>query len=493
MENKYTLENAQNYILNNKHSVDNTYKPKLHFTAEIGWINDPNGFSKYNDEYHLFYQYHPYSSTWGPMHWGHATSKDGVTWDHQPVALAPEDDIDNIGCFSGSAMEVNGEHVLIYTGVVNYNDDKDDIRQRQCIAYGDGITYNKKGHFIIKEESLPDNLVFRDFRDPKLFKHNDDFYCICGSKTTDKKGCLTLHKSKDLENWEFKSIMFTSDEANDGSTECPDFFQYDDKYILITSPQFKQVEEDRYFNLHSCTYSIGDMNFENGVFKEEYTGLIDYGFDYYAPQTLLDTDGRRIMISWLQMWDRTMPPNVQNHNWAGAMSIPREIKFVCNELFQSPIKELENYRTDEVVINEKIIGEYYNENLYGRYLDVEIEFYPQENSKFGIKFFVGDNEETVFYFDNKENRITFDRTNGGVLIEGNPKEVQGASVRHVNLELGEKVTARFIVDNTCIEAFLENGIRTMAGNVYSKETSNKVVIFSDKELEIKVKKYTLDV
>ena len=106
MNENYTLDKANEYIKNN--SINKKYYPEINFAAPIGWINDPNGVSLYNDELHLFYQHYPYESVWGPMHWGHAKSKDGLNWEHLPVAITPDKDYDKDGCFSGSAIEKDG-------------------------------------------------------------------------------------------------------------------------------------------------------------------------------------------------------------------------------------------------------------------------------------------------------------------------------------------------------------------------------------------------
>ena len=120
--------------------------PQFHVTGEIGWINDPNGFSVYKDEYHLFFQYHPYDVKWGPMHWGHVKTKDFIHWERLPVALAPDEEYDKDGCFSGSAIELpDGRHLLMYTGVRNERreDGKMEFFQTQFIAVGDGVDYEK--------------------------------------------------------------------------------------------------------------------------------------------------------------------------------------------------------------------------------------------------------------------------------------------------------------------------------------------------------------
>jgi len=115
-------------------------RPVYHFATPGGWCNDPNGFSQFENKVHLFYQYHPYSTKWGPMHWGHVTSSDMLHWELQPIALAPETDGDSKGCFSGTAMDDGGKHLIAYTGVSNNG--KSDI-QNQCVAIGDGTVYKR--------------------------------------------------------------------------------------------------------------------------------------------------------------------------------------------------------------------------------------------------------------------------------------------------------------------------------------------------------------
>lgn len=125
-----------------QNEIDKNERPLFHVTPPVGWMNDPNGFSVYNGKVHLFYQYHPYSTEWGPMHWGHQVSVDLIRWEQLPVAIAPDTIYDAEGCFSGTAIEKDGEHVLIYTSVMK-NPDGDGVLQNQSIAVGDGVTYKK--------------------------------------------------------------------------------------------------------------------------------------------------------------------------------------------------------------------------------------------------------------------------------------------------------------------------------------------------------------
>ena len=163
------LLKANEFIEKNAQTVNQEYRNKFHLMAPIGWMNDPNGFVYYQEEYHLFYQYYPYDSIWGPMHWGHAKSKDLIHWEHLPVALAPGESYDKEGCFSGSAIEKDGKLYLIYTG---HNVVEGQVRQVQCLAVSeDGIHFEKyAGNPIIAEDHLASVATTEDFRDPKVFQ-----------------------------------------------------------------------------------------------------------------------------------------------------------------------------------------------------------------------------------------------------------------------------------------------------------------------------------
>ena len=118
------IQAANDFIQKKSVEVDSTYRHEYHVMAPIGWINDPNGFVYFKGEYHLFFQHYPYDSVWGPMHWGHAKSKDLVHWEALPVALAPSEEYDQSGCYSGSAIEKDGKLYLLYTGYVEQNGER---------------------------------------------------------------------------------------------------------------------------------------------------------------------------------------------------------------------------------------------------------------------------------------------------------------------------------------------------------------------------------
>ena len=199
---KNTLQKARAF--ENKYlpglSEQNTH-PSFHLTAGVGWINGPNGFSLYQGEYHLFYQYYPYDTKWGPMHWGHAKSRDLIHWERLPCALAPDMPYDKDGCFSGGAIELpDGRHLLMYTGVRNVRRSNGlvDGYQTQCIAIGDGVDYQKyENNPVLDAKDLPEGGSEIDFRDPKIWFERGKYWAVVGNRPADGSGSILLFESED--------------------------------------------------------------------------------------------------------------------------------------------------------------------------------------------------------------------------------------------------------------------------------------------------------
>ncbi|MEE3457610.1 MAG: glycoside hydrolase family 32 protein, partial [Lachnospiraceae bacterium] len=199
------LNNARNYELDREKAIKPEERPGFHLSTRVGWMNDPNGFSFYNGQYHLFYQYHPYDSHWGPMHWGHAVSRDLLHWTYLPCALAPDEDYDRDGCFSGCAFTApDGRQALVYTGVARR---EDGMFQTQCLAFGDGVNYEKVGENpVIPSWNLPEGASARDFRDPKMFLEKDGVYHLAVADWYgEHSGAILHYTSRDLFHWDYVS------------------------------------------------------------------------------------------------------------------------------------------------------------------------------------------------------------------------------------------------------------------------------------------------
>ena len=197
------LKKANEYVKQNR--IPKEELPVFHVTPPCGWMNDPNGFSVYQGKTHLFYQFHPYSTVWGPMHWGHYETEDFVKWTELPAALAPDQAYDEAGCFSGSGIETEKGHLLVYTGVMEKEEDGQKYTyQNQCIALGDGKAYNKLAQNpVVTGDMLPKGFSREHFRDPKIWKEDDGYYMVVGNKTDQGKPQVVLFHSENAVEWEY--------------------------------------------------------------------------------------------------------------------------------------------------------------------------------------------------------------------------------------------------------------------------------------------------
>jgi beta-fructofuranosidase len=491
----FSTKHANEYIQANKQAVNGRYKPSYHFSAEIGWINDPNGCSYYGGQYHLFYQYHPFSSKNGPMHWGHAVSDDMVEWSHLPVALAPDHAYDINGCFSGSAIEDNGKHVIMYTGHVQPDPQNDSLtRQTQCIAIGDGREYVKLAENpVLTSAQLPEGAAIQDFRDPKLWKDGDCYYAVIGSRSAERVGQILLYRSSDLTHWTYVGLLLKGNESLGHMWECPDFFPLGDKHVLIISPQGARRDGYRHYNRDSVVYMIGDFNRESGQFEPSSYDELDYGFDFYAPQTLVDDKGRRILIAWMQAWARSIPVDDMGHGWSGMMTLPRELKVEGRRLIQQPIREIESYRRNHIRFRNSLNGTTRIEGVEGDRLELMVAFRPINASRFGLKVRQGEGEETLLYYDMAHGVFTLDRANSGRAISTPPEEAGVRGRRSVPVELRDGTLAlRIFLDRASVEIFVAGGIRTMSATIYPSSASTGIMFESDGESELSVDKWDLE-
>ena len=279
---------------------------QYHFEPEKGWMNDPNGLIQFQGIYHAFFQYYPQDTKWGPMHWGHATSEDLLHWQEQPIALAPTEVYeDEGGCFSGSAIEKDGNMYLFYTSVSHA------LGQTQSLAISrDGISFTKYKYNPIIRDFPPED-ASKDFRDPKVFSYEDEYRMILGT-VYENCGRVLQYRSKDLIHWDYMGVLYESSDYHD-VIECPDLFPLRDKWVLLYS---KIEPEDRHVE-----FLVG--KFDGERFVPDSAQQPEMGPQFYAAQTFLAEDGRRILISWFYDWIREP---LEGSASAGALTIPREVR-----------------------------------------------------------------------------------------------------------------------------------------------------------------------
>ncbi|NBJ92256.1 glycoside hydrolase family 32 protein [Parablautia muri] len=489
-----TLREARTYEEASEKFIKKEDRPDFHLSTRTGWLNDPNGFSYYKGEYHMFYQYHPYDSHWGPMHWGHAVSKDLLHWRYLPAALAPDEFYDRDGCFSGSAVELpDGRQLLMYTGVVKERQKNGGFSevQTQCLAVGDGLDYEKyENNPVLDEKDLPPGSSRFDFRDPKMWKKEDGTYCcVIGSRPADGSGQILLYTSEDGFHWSFQKILASNNNRFGKMWECPDFFMLDGKAVLLTSPQDMLPQGFEYHNGNGTLCLIGDFDEETDTFTEQHNQSIDYGIDFYAPQTILTPDGRRVMIGWMQNWD-TCGGHVQENLWFGQMSLPREIFIKNGRLYQKPIRELYDMRSGKVEYQSVLVSDTVNlEGMKGRKADIELSIWPEDEKnvyhKFSVRFAQNAQYQTSVSFRPKESVLKIDRK-----FSGSRRAVIHQRRSKVNHENG-RLKLRLILDQYSVEIFVNDGEQVMTATMYTEREADGISFCADGEVRMDVVKYDL--
>lgn len=449
-------------------------RPIFHFTAPHGWINDPNGFCFYKGFYHLFYQYNPAGCDWSKMYWGHAISKDLTHWEDLPIALYPDHDYDNDhvgGCFSGSAIIKNDRMYVFYTGTSRHGNQ---LVQSQCMAYSDdGIHFEKytENPIVVYPPAFEGEIS--NFRDPKVIQSGDKYYMVVGSTTGGLKvgdGRVFLYESNDLYRWRYKGILLKCNGEWTSMCECPDLFPMGDKWVLLFSLMHA-------INAEKTIYAIGDLDFENCKFNIEKTGELDYGMDYYAPQTMLDNKGRRLVIAWQNSWEWLPWFNgfgpTAHENWRGAMSYPRElIMLEDGNLGLRPVKELETVlcepkiHKDITITTEKLSIECPESGAYCLKIQLDLSDCNADAFKIGVKAYA--EKATIINVDFEKNSVSLDRRNGDAV-----SNAKGKTTHFLNSEK-EVFEITVLVDKCSVELFINRGDACMTCTVFPEAEEQRL-------------------
>lgn len=405
--------------LSNTFDTTNTdyYRPSYHFTPLYGWMNDPNGMVYKDGEYHLYFQYNPYGSKWGNMHWGHAVSKDLVHWEHLDPAIA-RDPVGHI--FSGSSVidKKNtagfGKNAIIaiYT---NNSVNHDEV---QCLAYS-----NDNGRTFTKYEGNPVLTPFdglKDFRDPKVFWYEKGkcWYMIVSA---DKE--MRLYKSKNLKKWNYVSAFGKGIGQQPCQYECPDFFQLpvngDKKKMKWVMTM--NINPGCWFGGSATEYFVGDFDGKKFTCPDaNEVKWLDWGKDHYATVTFSNTGDRVLGITWMSNWQyANLTPFKQNR---GANGLPRELKLyekngkyyisenVAPEVYALR-KETKDLADASVADAKDLKG--VAANMEGAF-EIEADVTPDANGIAGIEISNNKRERTLIYFDMKQGKVVMDRTESGL-------------------------------------------------------------------------------
>ena len=419
-------------------------RPAFHLTPLTGWMNDPNGFCYYHGQYHLFYQYNPYDTEWDAMHWGHAVSHDLLHWTYLPAALAPD-------------------------------------------ASYDYKKYEKNP--VLGSGALPEGLSPYDFRDPKIWRTEDGGYrCVVGARRQDKRGVLLQYESRDGFEWRYIGVLAENDGRFGLMWECPDFFPLDGKQVLFVSPQDMLPEGFEYHNGNGTVCLTGRMDGDR--FVEEHNQAIDYGIDFYAPQTILTPDGRRVMIGWMQNWDTCKTTGYEERPWFGQMSLPRELFLKNGRLYQQPVRELAQYRSGKTTYQDVLLdGEKTLEGIEGRVAELDIRVRPADPDNpfrnFVMYFARNEKYHSILSYRPHESWLQIDRKFSGSRRAYIHQRRCLVPDRHGEIRL------HVILDRFSVEVFINDGEQVMTATILTGSDARGISFETDGKAVMDITKYAL--
>ncbi len=469
------------------------YRPQYHFSPEEKWMNDPNGMVYFEGEYHLFYQYYPDSTVWGPMHWGHAISTNLITWEHLPIALYP----DELGLiFSGSTVVdwnntsgfgENGQPPLI--AIFTYHD----LEKEQSGTYDDfqyqGIAYsNDKGRTWIKYEDNPvlPNQGIRDFRDPKVMWHSPTESWIM---TLAVKDHIEFYRSENLIDWTKLSDFGIDAGAHGGVWECPDLFEMEtddgqSRWVLLVS-----INPGGPNGGSATQYFIGDFDGREFVNENSPETILwlDYGTDNYAGVTWSDIpeeDGRRLFIGWMSNWDyaRLTP----TEKWRSAMTVTRELELVENQDGEFRVTSWPIIEYKDLIVSTQRIA---SDTMYRSYmiplghdlLDIQLDIDMSESNDVRVTFHNDQGDSLYLTYDRPGAMFTIDRGScGKVEFEESFANIHVADHQIIENE----IQLRIMLDRSSLEMFVDSGVLTMTEQVFPDRPLDQIHISSSGELEV---------
>jgi fructan beta-fructosidase len=437
------------------------YRPQIHFSPREHWINDPNGMVYFKGTYHLFFQYYPNGTTWGPMHWGHAISKDLVHWKELPIALYP----DSLGyIFSGSAVvdsnNTSGfgrDGKIPLVAIFTNHDPKGEKAgrndfQNESIAYSldEGNTWTKyNGNPVLKNPGI------RDFRDPKVMWYSKEKKWVMTLATLDH---ITFYSSPNLKEWKKESEFGKEIGAHGGVWECPDLFplKLDGQtyWVLIAN-----INPGGPNGGSATQYFVGEFDGNKFIAADQKTRWLDYGPDEYAGITWSNTGSRKIFLGWMSNWQYAN--QVPTQKWRNAMTIPRELalKQVKREILiaAKPVDELKEIEKRPLIINSANSIKRGLTTLPGQFI---LKFSMDKIDDYAITLSNDMGERLIVGYDKATKRYYADRSQSG---KTDFNQVFAGRSFAPRLTEKESSNLELVVDASSFELFADNGLSVMTG------------------------------
>ena len=472
---------ANSYDASNKETL---WRPVYHFAPQWGWMNDPNGMVYKDGEYHLFYQYNPYGSRWGNMNWGHAISRDLVSWEHMPVAISP----DGLGTiFSGSAVVDKDNTAGFGANAIVAFYTQASARQMQSIAYStdNGRTFKKyAGNPVLTGDVA-------DFRDPKVSWHEGTHKWILTLAVGQE---IRFYSSPNLKDWTYESNFGEGQGNHGGVWECPDLFELpvagtsQKKWVLIVN-----INPGGPFGGSATQYFVG--SFDGHKFVNESpkaTKWMDFGKDHYATVTWSNAPQNRVIaLAWMSNWQYAN--EVPTMQYRSSNSVPRDLRLFVKDgetyLQSAPSPELLALRKNKVMSKSFSVGKAYTidqlmSDNKGTY-EITMTVRQKKQGNLSMRLMNEQGEEIEYSLDMAKRELTCIRDKSGVA--GFSKDFITPTVTQVD---GGDLQLRFLVDRSSVEAFVNDGRFVMTNLVFPHTPYNKVM-FSATGGSVSVKNFTV--
>jgi beta-fructofuranosidase len=450
--------------------VSSDHRPRYHFLPAANWLNDPNGLIQWGDTYHLFYQYNPNGPFHGTIHWGHATSRDLLRWQHEPIALAPDaDGPDAEGCWSGYAVDDGGVPTIIYSG-------HRAGRQLPCLATSDDGLRSWQKHPANPLFAPPAELDLLAFRDHTIWRENGLWQMLIGAGIRGVGGAALRFCSPDLRAWEYLGPLLVGDAQSRDPLwtgeiwECPDFFALDGQQVLIVSACDRAP--------HYSLAMVG--SYQDQQFRPQLSHKLDYGDRYfYAPLSFASHAGRRIVFGWVS--EGRSQAAQQEAGWSGAMSLPRELFInTVGAVAMRPIAELQALRQGHIAwrgLAIKAAQLMPLDEVVGDSLELIVEINPSRRGSCGllVRRSPDGAEETRISYNLELGQLVLNRTRSSLDAQLD----QASHAAPLTLVAGEPLRLHIYLDCSIIEVFANDRV-TITSRIYpTRDDSQEVALFAE--------------
>ncbi|WP_311407704.1 sucrose-6-phosphate hydrolase [Liquorilactobacillus uvarum] len=471
----YSAWTAEELLNLQQQAANSNYQFYYHIRPESGLLNDPNGFSFFNNQWHLFYQSFPFGAVHGLKSWFHLVSNDLVHWDRKGLTLKPDSAFDSHGTYSGSAHVIDDKLFLMYTGNVR---DKNWTRH----PYQNGAWLDKNNHLTKMLHPLfgqPEHTTDH-FRDPQLLNINNTYYALLGAQDKDTlTGKIALFRSHDLKKWEDLGYLSFTNNNMGYMIECPNLVFIDGKPTLIFCPQGLNKNITSYDNIYPNVFVIGDtVDLDKSFFSTSQVAPVnlDEGFDVYATQAFNGPDGKAYAISWVGLPDISYPTDKEN--WAHCLSQVKQLTIKNGQLYQHPVPAMANLRINgrHLSAGNKSHRKVFLMKRSSKHFELKLTIAAQQSGKLHLAADENLTHSLELEFSTTENAfLTVERGRSGISFAENY-----GTKRSITLPSSKALDLDIFFDNSVCEIFVNNGLNVCTLRVFPKADQNNIILESNR-------------